>query len=385
MKKKEELSLGGSVVVTIIFAVLALLSYNSDAGTLTVIPIAGIVIGVVMCIMAAIEQSKKSAREEEQNNFSDKLVYDSKHGDEDLMLYFNNQQKTITIGSSTTSNVTQEVVNDFVKTEVVDADSFIAVLDANQRKVLRVSGNAGKINRKTFSIAGDYEEKCGKRLLSSNPTLRAYNDYAFITDDVNQYVFILTPNKSYFLLYSDLVSVSYEENGNDVYNKSLGGAVVGGLLFGGVGAIVGGSTAKAKQNKEVSKMVIKILKKDTANPNIRLVIYSGVILKTKNTADNMRYEELMKEVTGIKDIFSVILDIADNQKKFSKDEESVPSPVSVADELTKFANLKAQGILSEEEFEKQKAKLLGKGLLAKVCIFIVKELAAHQPPAPPTF
>ena len=358
-EKEEELSLGGSVVVTIIFAVLALLSYNSDAGTLTVIPIAGIVIGVVMCIMAAIEQSKKSAREEEQNNFSDKLVYDSKHGDEDLMLYFNNQQKTITIGSSTTSNVTQEVVNDFVKTEVVDADSFIAVLDANQRKVLRVSGNAGKINRKTFSIAGDYEEKCGKRLLSSNPTLRAYNDYAFITDDVNQYVFILTPNKSYFLLYSDLVSVSYEENGNDVYNKSLGGAVVGGLLFGGVGAIVGGSTAKAKQNKEVSKMVIKILKKDTANPNIRLVIYSGVILKTKNTADNMRYEELMKEVTGIKDIFSVILDIADNQKKFSKDEESVPSPVSVADELTKLANLKAQGILSEEEFEKQKAKLLG--------------------------
>lgn len=359
MKKKEELSLGGSVVVTIIFAVLALLSYNSNAGTLTVIPIAGIVIGVVMCIMAAIEQSKKSAREEEQNNFSDKLVYDSKHGDEDLMLYFNNQQKTITIGSSTTSNVTQEVVNDFVKTEVVDADSFIAVLDANQRKVLRVSGNAGKINRKTFNIAGDYEEKCGKRLLSSNPTLRAYNDYAFITDDVNQYVFILTPSKSYFLLYSDLVSVSYEENGNDVYNKSLGGAVVGGLLFGGVGAIVGGSTAKAKQNKEVSKMVIKILKKDTANPNIRLVIYSGVILKTKNTADNMRYEELMKEVTGIKDIFSVILDIADNQKKFSKDEESVPSPVSVADELTKLANLKAQGILSEEEFEKQKAKLLG--------------------------
>ena len=80
---------------------------------------------------------------------------------------------------------------------------------------------------------------------------------------------------------------------------------------------------------------------------------------TKNTADNMRYEELMKEVTGIKDIFSVILDIADNQKKFSKDEESVPSPVSVADELTKLANLKAQGILSEEEFEKQKAKLLG--------------------------
>lgn len=341
------------------FCCIGLLSYNSDAGTLTVIPIAGIVIGVVMCIMAAIEQSKKSAREEEQNNFSDKLVYDSKHGDEDLMLYFNNQQKTITIGSSTTSNVTQEVVNDFVKTEVVDADSFIAVLDANQRKVLRVSGNAGKINRKTFSIAGDYEEKCGKRLLSSNPTLRAYNDYAFITDDVNQYVFILTPNKSYFLLYSDLVSVSYEENGNDVYNKSLGGAVVGGLLFGGVGAIVGGSTAKAKQNKEVSKMVIKILKKDTANPNIRLVIYSGVILKTKNTADNMRYEELMKEVTGIKDIFSVILDIADNQKKFSKDEESVPSPVSVADELTKLANLKAQGILSEEEFEKQKAKLLG--------------------------
>ena len=143
-----------------------------------------------------------------------------------------------------------------------------------------------------------------------------------------------------------------------VYNKSLGGAVVGGLLFGGVGAIVGGSTAKAKQNKEVSKMVIKILKKDTANPNIRLVIYSGEVLKTKNSADKMRYDALMKEVFGIKDVFSVILDIADSQKKPSNAEKSVSSNVSVADELAKLANLKAQGILSEEEFEKQKAKLL---------------------------
>ena len=56
-------------------------------------------------------------------------------------------------------------------------------------------------------------------------------------------------NRIFVHRYSDIVSIVYEENGTDVFNKSIGGAVAGGILFGGVGAIVGGSTAKAKQIK----------------------------------------------------------------------------------------------------------------------------------------
>lgn len=67
----------------------------------------------------------------------------------------------------------------------------------------------------------------------------------------------------------------------------------------------------------------------------------------------------MKEATGIKDIFSIILDIVD---KNIAQQKAVPiiqqsNPTSVADELTKLARLKDAGILSEEEFNAQKAKL----------------------------
>lgn len=141
----------------------------------------------------------------------------------------------------------------------------------------------------------------------SIPAVKAYNDYAFITDDANEFVAIVTPTSMHLHQYSDIVSITYEENGNDMYNKSLGGAVVGGLLFGGVGAIVGSNTAKTVKNKKIERMSIKILLKSTSDSTILLDIYKTgkdrAVLETKNTADKIFYEGLMKEVTGIKDIF----------------------------------------------------------------------------------
>ncbi len=198
----------------------------------------------------------------------------------------------------------------------------------------------------------------------STPTIKAFNDYAFVTDDINEFVVVVTPSKIHVLRYSDIVSISYEENGSDVFNKSLGGAVVGGLLFGGVGAIVGGNTAKAKQNKEVRNMSVKILLKSTSESTIILKIYEvgkdGAVLETKKDTDRMHYEGLMKEVSGIKDIFSIIIDIVDKNLAMKKSTPVTPllNSANIADELTKLAKLKESGILSEEEFNAQKSKLL---------------------------
>ena len=74
----------------------------------------------------------------------------------------------------------------------------------------------------------------------------------------------------------------------------------------------------------------------------------------------MHYEGLMKEVSGIKDIFSIIIDIVDKNVAQKKSTPVSPllSSASVADELAKLAKLKDAGILSEEEFNAQKSKLL---------------------------
>ena len=60
------------------------------------------------------------------------------------------------------------------------------------------------------------------------------------------------------------------------------------------------------------------------------------------------------------DIFSIIIDIVDKNIAMQKSAPVTPllSSASVADELTKLAKLKESGILSEEEFNAQKSKLL---------------------------
>ena len=263
--------------------------------------------------------------------------------------------------STTNEGRNTQVVRDFSVTETVKTDSYIVSYDATHNKILRIKNNNGNIMLKEFNL--NYTlKKWDVVMMKSTPAVKAYNDYAFITDDVNEFVAIVTPTSMHLHRYSDIVSITYEENGNDMYNKSLGGAVVGGLLFGGVGAIVGSNTAKAVKNKKIERMSIKILLKSTSDPTILLEIYNsrndGAILETKKDADKIFYEGLMKEVTGIKDIFSIIIDIVDKSSASQNQQISVSASNSIADELTKLVQLKDAGVLTEEEFQAQKAKLL---------------------------
>lgn len=360
MKKQEEFSLGGSIILTIIFAAMAIYTgQDKDISSFVWLPIALTVTGIIMTIMAAIHSSNESAKKEQQQNAAKAIKHDSSFGSNDLKLYFDSSSSKVTICATTTNESKQEEVSNFVRSKAVETDSYIVAVDSTNHKILKARNNNGKVS-KTICNLDDELKKLGITINKLSLALKAYNDYAFATDDGNEFIAIVKPASIQVLRYSDIVSISYEENGNNVYNKSLGGAVVGGLLFGGVGAIVGGNTAKATQNKEVSSMSIKILLKSTSNPTIILKIYDGATLKTKESADRTHYEGLMKEVTGIKDIFSIIIDITDkhNTQAASRPTPLMSSTVSIADEIAKLAKLKDAGILSEEEFNAQKKKIL---------------------------
>lgn len=363
MKKQNELGVGGPIALTIVFAVMAVFSYQTDYYEFSWVLGVVVIVGIIMTIIAAINASNNRAREEQQKIFAKSITHDSSFGNSDLKLYFNSSNKKITICAATTSGTSERVIDNFEQIKSVETDNHIVSLDTLNNKVLRVKNNNGSIAFEECCINDELKKK-GIVIQPSTPIIKAFNDYAFITDDTNEFVTVVTPSKIHVLQYSDIVSISYEENGSDVFNKSLGGAVVGGFLFGGVGAIVGGNTAKAKQNKEVRNMSIKILLKSTSDSAIILKIYEvgedGAVLKTKSSADRMHYEGLMKEVTGIKDIFSIIIDIVDKNIAMQKTDPVTPhlSSASVADELTKLAKLKEYGILSEEEFNAQKSKLL---------------------------
>lgn len=361
MKRNNELGVGAPIFVTIVFGILAIFSYSNDGESIAWMPLVGVGVGVIMTIVEAAKASDASARKERQKNFAKTVIHDSSFGEEDLMMYFNSKSQKVTI-CATTNGTTQEIVDNFVKAMTIKTDNHLVVLDSTQNKIIRAKSNNGTIALSQCCI-NDELKSLGLEVKPSTPTLKSYNDYAFVTDDINQFVAIITPTKIHVHRYSDIVSISYEENGSRVFNKSIGGALVGGLLFGNVGAIVGGNATKATQNKEIKSMSIKILLNSTSNSTILLKIYeaevNGTILKTKKDVDKMLYEGLMKEVNGIKDIFSIILDIVEKNITLQKADPVIQQPSnSIADELTKLAKLKETGILSEDEFQALKAKLL---------------------------
>lgn len=197
---------------------------------------------------------------------------------------------------------------------------------------------------------------------------REIGNYLFIMDDFFKVLVLVGPGHHEIFNYSDIIEVSYEENGSQLYTKSagrtVGGAIVGGFLMGGAGAVVGGLSGASKQNKEIRNMDIKILLRSTSRTSC-VLHFKDVdrVLKTKEDADRKLYETYVQNANQAKDVLSVIIDDAKQASApiAQPITQSVVAPASssVADELAKLAKLKADGILTDEEFRVQKSKLLG--------------------------
>lgn len=213
-------------------------------------------------------------------------------------------------------------------------------------------------------------EKTG---LESTISVKKAGNYMFIMDNYFKVLVIIGKHIHKSLNYSDIIEVSYIENGEQLFTKStgrtVGGAIVGGVLMGGAGAVVGGLSGDTKQNKVVKIMDIKILLRSTEETSCVLhYMDSSNPLKTKEASDKSHYEEFLKNANKAKDLLSVIIDDA-KQTAFQvapvMSQPVAPQPSSVADELMKLAKLKADGILTEEEFVAQKKLLLGSNVAAQ--------------------
>ena len=225
---------------------------------------------------------------------------------------------------------------------------------------------SGKVNDVfNYINASSLPRKKGEK---STINTREIGNYLFLMDDFFKVLVLVGPGHHEIINYSDIIEVSYEENGSQLYTKSagrtIGGAIVGGVLMGGAGAVVGGLSGASKQNKEIENMDIKILLRSTIRTSC-VLHFKDVdrVLKTKEDADRKLYEKYVKNANQAKDVLSVIID---NAKQVSTPTAQpiaqpvvAPASSSVADELAKLAKLKADGILTDEEFQVQKSKLLG--------------------------
>jgi hypothetical protein len=130
----------------------------------------------------------------------------------------------------------------------------------------------------------------------------------------------------------------------------IGRALVGGLILGPVGAIVGGMTGIGDKEKSKSLSGIdNILSISYTENDIEyILLFECSDKKTKKVMEyfNKNFQNKYNEAT--------------EEEELSTNNNSVGKSVSIADELLKLKSLLDDGILTLEEFDAQKSKLLNK-------------------------
>lgn len=110
------------------------------------------------------------------------------------------------------------------------------------------------------------------------------------------------------------------------------------MIGGGVGAIIGGTTGAKKGKEKIKNIDLKICVRDTKNPIYRINFYK------ENYGDAEKWHG----------IISVLMKQASNSDKSTENRKSI----STSDELIKLKSLLDAGVLTVEEFNIQKRKVL---------------------------
>ncbi len=199
------------------------------------------------------------------------------------------------------------------------------------------------------------------------------NFYIFAVDEKRKKVVYVKGLYKEIIPFDQIINIEFLEDSSVLMQKSslrtVSGAVVGGAIAGGAGMIVGGLSGNTTQNKKISKIQVKVKLRDINHPSLVIDCFDCKTMTVEGNPikpDSMEgyiYKQGVKDAQRIADTLSVIIDACDQEK--SKVSPAKPLMInnigigSVADELTKLADLKERGFLTEDEFIAQKKVILG--------------------------
>lgn len=139
--------------------------------------------------------------------------------------------------------------------------------------------------------------------------------------------------------------------------SQIGGAIVGGLALGGVGALIGGLSGKTKSSEYINRIDLRITVNDPKTP-----LHDVNFINVKSKKGGITYKYSMDQARHWHGLIAVLIKHADSEdaekEKTSNKSDRVSPVQSVSDELIKLSSLRDKGILTEEEFIAQKRKLL---------------------------
>ncbi|WZY01570.1 SHOCT domain-containing protein [Bacillus sp. FSL W7-1360] len=151
--------------------------------------------------------------------------------------------------------------------------------------------------------------------------------------------------------FTDVIDFELLEDGSSITKGGLGRAVAGGILFGGVGAVVGGVTGSKKSKATCDSLKIRITLNSIATPTTYINF-----IKTPTKKSSFVYKT---DFTLAQECLSVLQVMCSES---SGQDHSLPdskSGTSEADEILKFKQLLDNGVITQEEFEMKKKQILG--------------------------
>lgn len=213
-------------------------------------------------------------------------------------------------------------------------------------------GNVNTLHYKTsnssYSTTSTFDKKIGLYF-----AVDSYNKRFKIKGDGSYYTF------------GDLVNYELYENNSVIQKGGIGRAIVGGALFGEVGAIVGAQTRKSQNF--VDSLYIRITLKSSGMKKITFINSptdrNSMIYKMERKSADEVLSEL--DLISAENQNEAIQTAAQTQYEpqpapppIQQTSQPEQSPTLIADELLKLKQLLDMGVLTQEEFNQQKQKLL---------------------------
>lgn len=155
-----------------------------------------------------------------------------------------------------------------------------------------------------------------------------------------------------FVAIDEIIGFDIVEDGVSVTKGGLGTAVAGGLLFGKTGAIAGAVLGKKKTTDVCLSLDLIIILKDSYLENLTIRFLYGEV--SRHSAKYVAAQQMAKKCLKL---LERVAGVPEEQDKIET--EPVEKSCSAVDEILRFKQLLDDGIITQEEFEFQKKKLLG--------------------------
>ena len=136
-----------------------------------------------------------------------------------------------------------------------------------------------KIDNKRINILKNIDSQEGFKKSHHFIKFSTHNDCTGVAiDDQSKQVCLINNDSLRIIKYYDIIESEIIAGENSITKTSrsskIAGAAVGGLLLGGVGAVIGGVSGKKITTKEIKDVKLKLLINDTKNP-VHLINFSG--------------------------------------------------------------------------------------------------------------